>query len=104
MEKRIIIAFVLSFAVLYAFRAYFQPPSTGERQQTTETQSITPQPVSAAPAPPAAEKTAEEPVPAGNIHAEKTEELTVDTPLYTATISNVGAVLRSFWLKDYKDG
>jgi YidC/Oxa1 family membrane protein insertase len=104
MEKRVIIAFVLSFAVLYAFRAYFQPPSTGERQQTTETQSITPPPIPSAPAPPLAEKSREAVAPAENLQAEKTEELTVDTPLYTAVISNVGAVLRSFSLKDYKDG
>jgi YidC/Oxa1 family membrane protein insertase len=104
MEKRVIIAFVLSFAVLYAFRAYFQPPSTGERQQTTETQSITPQPVPAAPASPVVEKSSEAAVPAENLQAEKTEELTVATPLYTAVISNVGAVLRSVSLKDFKDG
>ena len=105
MEKRVIIAFVLSFAVLYAFRAYFQPQSTGERQQTTETQATTtPQPVSAAPAPPVPEKSSEPAVPADNLHAQKAEELTIDTPLYRAVISNVGGVLRSFTLKDYKDG
>jgi YidC/Oxa1 family membrane protein insertase len=104
MEKRVIIAFVLSFAVLYAFRAYFQPPSTGERQQTT-TETATPPPaVPAALAPAVAEKSSEPAAPAENVHAEKTEELTVDSPLYTAVISNVGAVLRSFSLKDFKDG
>src|SRR5215467_11770265 len=104
MEKRVIIAFVLSFAVLYAFRAYFQPPSTGERQQTIETQPATSQPVPVAVAPPVVEKTAEAEVPADNLHAEKAEEMAIDTPLYRAVISNVGGVLRSFTLKDYKDG
>ena len=31
MEKRVIIAFVLSFAVLYAFRAWFSPEATALR-------------------------------------------------------------------------
>jgi YidC/Oxa1 family membrane protein insertase len=104
MEKRVIIAFVLSFAVLYAFRAFFTPPPTGERQQTTETQSTTPPAVPPAAAAPVAEKPSDLAVPAGHLRAEQSEELAVDTPLYTAVVSNVGAVLRSFTLKNYKDG
>ena len=106
MEKRVIIAFVLSFAVLYAFRAFFAPPATPERQQTAGAQSTTPQPqvIPASPSPAPPEKPGENAVPEQNLHAEKSEELTIDTPLYTGAISNVGAVLRSFTLKDYKDG
>lgn len=106
MEKRVIIAFVLSFAVLYAFRAFFAPPATPERQQTAGAQSTTPQPqvIPTTPTPAPPEKAGENAVPEQNLRAEKSEELTIDTHLYTAAISNVGAVLRSFTLKDYKDG
>src|SRR6478672_4983449 len=106
MEKRVIIAFVLSFAVLYAFRAFFAPPATPERQPAAQSQSTTPPqpsvvPPTATSAPP--EKPGENAAPEQNLHAEKSEELTIDTPLYTAAISNLGAVLRSFKLKNYQD-
>jgi putative membrane protein insertion efficiency factor len=38
------------------------------------------------------------------IRAQAAEEPVFDTPLYTATFSNVGAVLKSFKLKKYLDG
>src|SRR5206468_1581429 len=38
-----------------------------------------------------------------DLRAEKAEEFEVDTPLYTATFSNVGAVLKSYKLKAYAD-
>src|SRR5262249_62319566 len=79
------------------------PPRTGNQQQTPKTNPPTPH-RSLVPAPPVVEKTGEAKVPADNLHAEKAEELTIDTPLYRAVISNVGGVLRSFTLKDYKDG
>jgi YidC/Oxa1 family membrane protein insertase len=36
--------------------------------------------------------------------AEKAEDFVIETPLYTATISNVGGVLKSYRLKGYTDG
>src|SRR5262245_45584005 len=105
MEKRIIIAFILSFGVLYAFRALYVPSEPATPQATT-----TPPPVTA-PAPNAeAPKTVELPkaepasAPSGDIQSDKTESVVVDTPLYTATISNVGGVLKSYRLKAYSDG
>lgn len=109
MEKRVIIAFVLSFAVLYAFRALYSPPPQKpgqEQQQTAQVAPSLPQkspesPV-AAPASPAPE--APEVARAADIHGQKNEDFTVDTPLYTAVVSNIGGVLKSYKLKDYKDG
>jgi YidC/Oxa1 family membrane protein insertase len=105
MEKRVIIAFVLSFVVLYAFRAlYSPPPAPQEEQQSAQSQSVpavpNPQPTAPVPA------VNQEPSPtyAEEVHAEKGENFTIDTPLYTATIANVGGVLTSYRLKAYKDG
>jgi YidC/Oxa1 family membrane protein insertase len=100
MEKRVILAFVLSFVVLYAFRTYFMPPAATEPQPIAQS--------SAAPVPitPEQAKT-NEPItapPVDNVRAEKAEELTFDTPLYIATFSNLGGVLKSFRLKQYLDG
>jgi YidC/Oxa1 family membrane protein insertase len=106
MEKRIIVAFILSFAVLYGFRWMFPPPE----QPAVETSA----PAQAGPASPAA-ATPQAPVPtpattpapetaAGDIQAETAENLVVDTPLYTATVSNTGGALTSYTLKAYTDG
>src|SRR5262249_18813934 len=107
MEKRVILAFVLSFVVLYAFRALYSPTSPTE-----------PPPSVQIPVPPTAETNAvpaevplkdkQTPQPASErpeeIKAENREELRFETPLYIATVSNVGGVLKSFRLKQYVDG
>jgi YidC/Oxa1 family membrane protein insertase len=99
MEKRIILAFILSFAVLYAFRAFFSPPAP------TSVPPSSGQPPEAATANTSIE--AENPIVPSrldqNIRAEKSEDLVVDTPLYTATVSNIGGVLKSYKLKAYSD-
>jgi YidC/Oxa1 family membrane protein insertase len=107
MEKRIIIAFILSFAVLYGFRWMFPPPE----QPVTQVPATTPEaplatPVAAPPEvpPPAASESASPERPIGNIQGETAENLVVDTPLYTATLSNTGSVLTSYTLKAYSDG
>src|SRR2546426_4752134 len=107
MEKRVILAFVLSFAVLYAFRALYTPsPPASELPQSAPTSAPPPPTSRAVPAqaPPPKGDERSLSVPAGNIQAEKSEEIVFDTPLYVATFSNVGAVLKSFKLKQYPDG
>jgi YidC/Oxa1 family membrane protein insertase len=101
MEKRILIAFVLSFAVLYAFSWLFPSrapaPTSAPPAEKTETA-----PPSAAPA--AIPAKALSPVaPTGDIQAQSAEDVVVDTDLYTATLSNAGGVLRSFQLNKFKD-
>src|SRR5690242_14356109 len=109
MEKRIIVAFILSFGVLYAFRAFFGPSEPSP--QSTPPATSSPAPINAsAPAsePPRVAESipTQTPVasPVGDIHSDKTENIVVDTPLYTATISNTGGVLKSYKLKAYSDG
>jgi YidC/Oxa1 family membrane protein insertase len=106
MEKRIIIAFILSFGVLYAFRSFYAPTEPAPSQGTSAPAPIT------TPAPKQEpQKAAESTEPAepatatvGDLRSDKTEDVIVDTPLYTATISNVGGVLKSYKLKAYSDG
>jgi YidC/Oxa1 family membrane protein insertase len=104
-NKRVLIAFVLSFAVLIAFRFIFPP--------AIEQPAVPPPATSTAP-PAAAAPTAEKsqsvsskaPVAeasvAQDVHAERAEGTVVETSLYNATVYNEGGVLRSFQLKTRK--
>src|SRR5437870_4099538 len=107
MEKRVILAFVLSIAVMYVFTSLYTPrkaPEPTPEAQSTASGPVTPppapQPANAPPAPTASQ------APAGteqDSRADKTEDFVLDTPLYTATISNVGGVIKGYRLKSYPD-
>jgi YidC/Oxa1 family membrane protein insertase len=106
MEKRVILAFVLSFAVLYAFRALYSPPppATETANATPSAESPAALPEQAVPPPPPSKAEA---VPAdtpAELKSATVEDVTFDTPLYVATFSNLGSVLKSFKLKRYPDG
>src|SRR5262245_59949987 len=104
MEKRVILAFVLSFAVLYAFRSLFAPTPATEQPPIAQQP---PPAVSNSVPPPAKASTrsGEAPqLPVGDIKAEGRQDLVFETELYTATLSNLGGVLKSFKLKGYSDG
>src|SRR2546422_11489420 len=109
MEKRVILAFVLSLGVLYAFRWMFTPPTPPPEEAAT-VQSAEPRPT---PAPAAAPVTSTKPPkesaapaeasPRADVRAEKAEEFAFDTSLYTAMLSNIGGTLKSYKLKAYAD-
>ncbi len=103
MEKRVIFAFILSFAVLYAFRALYSPPAPTLTPADVQTPTPVPPTKSLAPPNPPAEKSEVLAASTKELRAEKAEEFEVDTPLYTATFSNVGGVLKSYKLKAYSD-
>src|SRR5438876_459041 len=106
MEKRVIIAVILSFAVLYAFRTLYTPPapSSDVPAVQTPTPPAPSAPAPATPNPPSVEKTeTPPPAPQEDIQASKSEDLVFETELYTATISNTGGGLKSVRLKAYKD-
>lgn len=104
MEKRVIIAFVLSFVVLYAFRTLYSPtPPPQEEQQPGQSQPAPVVPNQPPSVPPAVNEDIA-PTRTEEVHAQNGEDVTIDTPLYIATISNVGGVLKSYRLKAYKDG
>lgn len=103
MEKRVVIAIVLSLAVMLGYPYFLEMvyPTAGDAKKETPAETTAEAPnavketdaegtVEAAPAPEA------EPAP------EATEELVrVETPLFTAEFSNIGGALRNFRLKGY---
>jgi YidC/Oxa1 family membrane protein insertase len=106
MEKRVLLAFLLSIAVLYGSRFLFAPKPAEVQNPTT----ATPAPLSIPPPPPVTTSTAAPsvaapaPSPSGSqIQAERAEDVVIEQPLFTATLSNHGAVLKSFKLKMYTD-
>jgi YidC/Oxa1 family membrane protein insertase len=109
MEKRVIIAFILSFAVLYGFQALFSPPPQQQPADSPAAVQNTPAPApaqapanSVSPVQPSP-ATATPAVPVEEIRGEEPEEFVFDSPLYTATLSNIGGALKSFKLKAYGD-
>ncbi|HLQ77122.1 MAG TPA: membrane protein insertase YidC [Terriglobia bacterium] len=100
-NKRVLLAFVLSFAVLIAFRVAF-PPATEQpaAPPAAATPAVaTPQAVT----PPA--KAAKLPEVPGSpeLHAERAESTVIENDLYKATVYSEGGVLQSFQLKTYPD-
>jgi YidC/Oxa1 family membrane protein insertase len=115
MEKRLILAIVLSFLVLMAYQFFFvkpnkpipnppapaaAPPSTSVpgTSGAVQEQAKTPAEEVKQAAPGAAT-----PVNAETVAGQAETDIVVDTPLYRAVWSNKGAVLRSWKLKKFKD-
>jgi len=99
MEKRVLIAVVLSIAVMYGFSYFFPQPKTAQQQVAQQAVSSAHQavagPVTSATAPlPAAVPTAQAPE----------REVTVETDLYKAVFTTRGASLKEFVLKKYREG
>ncbi|MCJ7679468.1 MAG: membrane protein insertase YidC [Candidatus Aminicenantes bacterium] len=106
MEKRFIVAIVLSAAVLFLWQAVFvkKPvPTPAPAVETLEKLSI-PQaePMKEAPSS-ETEPVAAVQEPLQPVSGEREQEIVVDTSLYRAIWSNKGAVLKSWVLKKYQD-
>lgn len=104
MEKRTIIAFVLSFLVLIVWTHFTPKPVPVEKKETVKTEEL--EAISdfrkAADIGPfgKASLTAD---PARRVIPKVDEkEILVDTPLYTAVFSNIGPTIKSFKLKNYR--
>ncbi|MFH1124637.1 MAG: membrane protein insertase YidC, partial [Pseudomonadota bacterium] len=105
MEKRTIVAFVLSFLVLLLWSTLFGPK---EAQKPPVT--VAPENKPAPAASPSTGATASRPVPVGQEDKtvspspveERMREITVETPLYKVTFSNAGAAIKSIKLKKYR--
>jgi YidC/Oxa1 family membrane protein insertase len=109
MEKRTIVAFALSFFVLMAWSYLFAPKQeqippkpevvTKSKEATTAaTPATTGHQVTT---PSAGKDGAEKKDPTAEVKAEE-REIHVETPLFQATFSNAGLVIRSFKLKNYR--
>ena len=105
MEKRLLLAFVLMGAVLFLTPYLYRnvtptQPAPKPAASKTETPAAQPAKPEAAEA---AEKASPAPAPVAPVTAEEEQLFTIDTDIYSLTLSNRGGVVRSWTLKDYKD-
>ncbi len=108
MEKRAILAFILSFLVFIIWAKFFMPKTVTpvDNKNVIEEQiEKKSKPVENTKVQPSAEqdtaRNAEE--AAENTSSIKEKEITVETPLYSATFSNRGPALTGFKLKKYRE-
>jgi YidC/Oxa1 family membrane protein insertase len=107
MERRVLIAVLLSFVVLYAYQALFvPPPAVSPSQEGQPAQPAAPPASPPAPAPPAAGGgVAAAPAAASpTVIGESTErQIVVETATVVATLSNRGGRVVRWQLKQYRD-
>ncbi|MBW1786757.1 MAG: membrane protein insertase YidC [Deltaproteobacteria bacterium] len=112
MEKRTLIAFVLSMVVLLAWAFLFAPKQEQKTGGAPETETVSQMPapsgrdrplreVKTVPPPQASEQSPERPA-AKPVPQAIEKNITVETPLYRAVFSNVGPSVKSFKLKHYR--
>src|SRR5688572_947732 len=100
-NKRLLIAFLLSFAFIWGYR-FLLPPEPPAAPSTADIQPAAP--VAAAAPVPAPQAVVEGQTATGAaIQAEAPEDATIVTDRYTAILSNTGGVLKSFRLQEYLD-
>jgi YidC/Oxa1 family membrane protein insertase len=113
MEKRVLIAVLLSFLVLYVYQVMVPPAPDKKPAQASKTatapnasapEASNPAPsvqgASTAPATPASTPT---PASVPTVDATPAREIVVDTPTVHAVFTTRGAVLKSWQLKNYHD-
>ena len=102
MEKRVVIAFVLSILVLLAWSLLFapKPPKTPPKEEVTqvEKEKAVPQPVE----PPTAKAPSLPKEETKVLPTVEEKEIVVETPLYKAVFTNAGPTIKSFKLKKYR--
>jgi YidC/Oxa1 family membrane protein insertase len=117
MERRILMAFALSFLVFTLYIRFFSPPrppagpvDEGGPAEAASTAAPRPGADVAVPSSAGDLETPVEPIaetpgePSGEVHGDTEErKITVDTPLYLAVFSNRGGRLESLVLKHYTD-
>jgi len=104
MEKRALLAAVLSIGVLLIWNIFVSPPPPRKPHPAPaakETKPETPKAAEPAPAGPPAEETVPEP-PAEEAAAEA-REIVVESDLYRIVFSTLGATIRAFDLKGYSN-
>jgi YidC/Oxa1 family membrane protein insertase len=102
MEQRLLLAFALMGIVLFATQFLYKAPDP--KNTVKPVQSATPQQAKQ-PAPAAPEPPPQTPgVAPAAVAAQKSQTYTIETNLYKLVFSNHGAVVRSWQLKQYRDG
>jgi YidC/Oxa1 family membrane protein insertase len=102
MQPRMLIAFALVFAVIFATPYFYKmvsPPAPPKKSVVDFPKKPEAETSSVAPATPAAIST----TPATALAAAKQESLAIDTDLYHVSFSNQGAVVTSWTLKKFND-
>lgn len=105
-QNRTLLAIALSLAILLGYQYFFVPPIPQDQQQEGqaphgeqtakgEAPATAPSPMSTAPAAPGTLAVTVDP---------EARDITVDTPNYTAVISEQGGTIKSFLLKAYRRG
>src|SRR4030095_7234497 len=101
MERRVFVAILLSFAVLYGYQALFVPP------QKPKVDVVEPKDKPAQPAPPATPKVVEqapaEHEPTAQISDSVEREIVVETLTSVVVLTNRGGHVLHWRLKDYRD-
>ncbi|MCY4628608.1 MAG: membrane protein insertase YidC [Acidobacteria bacterium] len=104
MERRVLLAFLLSFFVFLLFVRFFGPESAPPVPPVEETAAVSGAPAPTAPAPPVATPETTPPTaPAQAREAEREQTITVETSVYVAEFSNRGARLLGLRLLDHTD-
>jgi YidC/Oxa1 family membrane protein insertase len=112
MEKRLILAIVLSFLVLFGYQALFnkaKKPAQPQAPVTSEAAPVSAVPGTVGQAPvetkPAAPEAKPAPAPAqqGAVAAQGEADVVIETSLFRAVWSNKGGVLKSWVLKKHLD-
>jgi YidC/Oxa1 family membrane protein insertase len=108
MERRVLLAVILSFVVLYGFQALFpSPPDPAAQKKPVEASKAATAPKAAAPETtnPTASVQGEAPAPTGapETPGAPTREIVVDNADVHAVFTSRGAVLKSWQLKKYRD-
>jgi YidC/Oxa1 family membrane protein insertase len=103
MEKRVLLAVILSFVVLYGYQALFppKPPQRAAAPTSTTAPAVDPpgQPKAESPA----ERTAPEPETAAVVSDTQERDVRVDSDAVSAVFSTRGGVVKSWRLKRYQD-
>jgi YidC/Oxa1 family membrane protein insertase len=111
MERRVFIAVLLSFVVLYTYQTYFAPPlppppgSAGAKPAAAATAAGKSQPATAAAATsaPSSKPEPSEPSPLSVLGESEAREITVETETVRVVFTNRGARVVRWQLKNYRD-
>jgi YidC/Oxa1 family membrane protein insertase len=104
MERRVFIAVILSFVVLYGYQALFPPPEPpAPAQPVPQSAPAAAAPATVAPAASPVTTPAPEPAPQAKVAETAPREIVVDTAHARIVLSNVGARLLRWQLKGYTD-
>ena len=101
MERRVLIAVLLSFLVLYGYQALFPPPPEAKPAQTSKTATA---PNASAPAPSNPTASVQgAPAEAPPVSSAPARDIEIDNADVHAIFTTRGAVLKSWQLKKYRD-